>query len=235
MITGPGLAPNENLNCTETRFQQNIRALDTIVDKLPVVVIVIELNPMGVRYMSPNGLKILGFSLQQIQDMGEAYYEAFFNPEDLADYKPKILELISSADDNKFVNYFEQVRSSPDSDWKWYLSSAKVFMRNEKGRPTHILVTACPIDSLHHLTTKVNRLLEENNFLRRNQKIFAQLTKREKEILKLIALGNSAVEIAGKLHISEQTAVTHRRNIKAKLNAESNYDILRFAQAFDLI
>lgn len=37
-----------------------------------------------------------------------------------------------------------------------------------------------------------------------------------------------------RLHISEKTAQT-RRNIKAKLNAQSNYDITQFAQAFDLI
>jgi DNA-binding CsgD family transcriptional regulator len=229
------LATNENLNCTDSLFNQKIQAIKTIADKLPVVVIVLEMNPMVVKYMSPNGLDILGFSLEKIQEMGGAYYDAFFNPEDLADYKPKIIELINSADDKKFVSYFEQVRSSPNHDWKWYLSSAKVFMRNENGQPTHILATASPIDPLHHVTSKVNRLLEENNFLRRNQKIFALLTKREKEILKLMALGDSSVEIACKLYISEQTATTHRRNIRAKLKAENNYDIMKFAQAFDLV
>ncbi len=229
------LATAENAQCAHSLFHQQIHALEAITDSLPVVVIVIEMNPMVVKYMSPNGLDILGFSLEKILEMGEKYYDAFFNPEDLAYYKPKIEELINSADDKKFVTYFEQVRSSPDHDWKWYLSSAKVFMRDENGQPTHLLVTASPIDSLHHLTSKVNRLLEENNFLRRNQRIFASLTKREKEILKLMALGNSSVEIADKLYISEQTATTHRRNIKAKLKAENTYDIMKFAQAFDLV
>ena len=50
-----------------------------------------------------------------------------------------------------------------------------------------------------------------------------------------MALGFNSSEIAGKLHISENTAATHRRNIKKKLNAESNYEITIFAQAFDLI
>ena len=229
------LPADENFNYANSFFLQKIHALEAIADKLPVVIIVLEMNPLVVKYMSPNGLDILGFSLEQIQGMGEKYYDAFFNPEDLADYKPKIVELINSADDKKFVNYFEQVRASPEHDWKWYLSAAKVFMRDENGQPTHILVTASPIDSLHHLTVKVNRLLEENNFLRRNQKIFISLTKREKEILKLMALGDSSVEIAGKLHISQQTAATHRRNIKSKLKVESNYDVVKFAQAFDLV
>ena len=130
---------------------------------------------------------------------------------------------------------FQQVRPSPDHDWKWYLTSHKVFMRDETGAPTHVIAAASPIDPLHHVTNKVNRLLEENNFLRRNQKVFASLGKREKEILKHMALGQSTAEIAEQLFISEQTVNTHRRNIKAKLNAENNYDIVKFAQSFDLI
>ena len=50
-----------------------------------------------------------------------------------------------------------------------------------------------------------------------------------------MALGLSSPEISRKLHISEATANTHRRNIRNKIKAESNYDITKFARAFDLI
>ena len=235
MNSGTESLADENLNTLTPVFSQHLRALEAIANKLPVVVIVIELASWNVEYLSPNGLNILGFSMEEIQAMGKEYHTAFFNPEDSADYGPKLLSLIDDADDEKFISYFQQVRASPAHDWSWYLSTAKVFMRNEKSKPTHMICTASPVDPLHHVTSKVNRLLEENNFLRRNQKIFASLTKREKEILKLMALGDSSVEIAGKLHISQQTASTHRRNIKSKLKVESNYDVVKFAQAFDLI
>jgi DNA-binding CsgD family transcriptional regulator len=94
---------------------------------------------------------------------------------------------------------------------------------------------AVPMATDHPFAGKVDRLLEENNFLRRNQKIFSSLTQREKEILKLMALGINSNVIAEKLHISEATANTHRRNVRRKINAQNNYDITRFAQAFDLI
>lgn len=216
-------------------FEDKIRELAFIADSLPAVTIVHQLEPLVVNYMSANGLKILGFSLEEITAMGETYVDAFFNPDDMDELKPKIYELIASADDEKFVSYFHQVRPSPDHDWKWYLGTTKVFMRDETGSPTHIIITVAPVDPLHHVTNKVNRLLEENNFLRRNQKIFAALGKREKEILKYMALGDSAAETAARLFISELTVNTHRRNIKAKLNAETNYDIVKFAQSFDLI
>lgn len=220
---------------TAARFHQKIIQLEAAATDLPVVIIVHELPSMDVVYMSPNGLKILGFSLEKIKEMGKAYHDTFFNPEDVADYMPKLLDLLSSADSEKFISLFQQVRPSPDHDWKWYLSTSKVFLHDEDDKPTHVITTASPVDPTHHITSKVNRLLEENNFLRRNQKVYASLGNREKEILKWMALGDSAMEIAGKLYISEQTVATHRRNIKAKLHAGSNYDIVRFAQAFDLI
>jgi len=193
------LIADENVNYANSLFLQKIHALEAIADKLPVVVIVHQLEPLIVKYMSQNGLKILGFSLEQIEEMGEAYQSMFFNPEDLADYKPKLYALINAADDDKSVSFFQQVRPSPEYDWNWYLSAAKIFMRDEKGRPTHLIVTASPVDPLHHVTSKVNRLLEENNFLHRNQRIFASLTKRENEILKLMALGDSSIRNKGQV------------------------------------
>jgi len=229
------LATNGNLDCTKSLLQQKIHSIEAIADSLPIVIIILDIQTHAVEYMSPNGQQILGFSLEEIKELGSNYQHAFFNMEDVMDFQPKFLELMNKNNKKDYATFFQQVRPSPAHDWNWYLSTSKIIIRDADDNPTHYIVIAAPVDPLHHVTSKVNRLLEENNFLRRNQKIFALLTKREKEILKLMALGESAIEIACKLHISEETAATHRRNIKAKLKAENNYDIMKFAQAFDLI
>ena len=174
-------------------------------------------------------------SLDELKGLGKEYHYKYFNPEDVADYLPKITSLLKGNSDTETVSYFQQVRPSEKDDWKWYLSSTRIFLRNETGAPSHILTIAAPVDPDHHITNKVNRLLEEKNFLRKNRHIYASLTKREKEILKLMALGKNSNEIAEMVHISEKTAKTHRRNIRTKLHAQSNYDITCFAQAFDVI
>ena len=133
------------------------------------------------------------------------------------------------------VSFFQQVRTSQNNDWTWYLSSTKIFIRDENDKPILTITNAIPIDNEHYFTSKIERLLQENNFLRRNKQAFASLTGREKNVLTLMALGHNSAEIAGQLHISENTAATHRRNIKKKLKAQSNYEITLFAQAFDLI
>ena len=55
------------------------------------------------------------------------------------------------------------------------------------------------------------------------------LTKREIEILKFIAEGNSNQEIANKLFISYNTVDTHRKNIMHKLSIKNTAGLVRYA------
>ena len=68
-----------------------------------------------------------------------------------------------------------------------------------------------------------------------SKKISTSLTKREKEILIQMALSKSSEEIAEKNNISKATVDTHRRNIRKKIGFENFYEIVSFAQAFNLI
>jgi DNA-binding NarL/FixJ family response regulator len=60
-----------------------------------------------------------------------------------------------------------------------------------------------------------------------DQKI--HLTKRENEILRLIAEGQTSQSIAAKLFISPRTVDTHRANLMQKLNARNTAALVRFA------
>lgn len=53
-----------------------------------------------------------------------------------------------------------------------------------------------------------------------------RLTKREKEIISLIALGKSTRDIAAQLFLSELTIKTHRKNIHEKLGSKGVADLL---------
>ena len=55
------------------------------------------------------------------------------------------------------------------------------------------------------------------------------LTRRELEILGLIAQAKSNIEIADHLYISPQTVGAHRKNIMRKLNISSTAGLVRFA------
>jgi DNA-binding NarL/FixJ family response regulator len=61
------------------------------------------------------------------------------------------------------------------------------------------------------------------------------LTRREKEILELIAEGYTNSQIAGKIFLSQFTVDTHRKNLLAKLNVRNTASLIRLAVEQKLI
>ena len=55
------------------------------------------------------------------------------------------------------------------------------------------------------------------------------LSPREVEVLRLIALGHTSVEIARKLHLSPRTVETHRANVHRKLALATRAELVRYA------
>jgi two-component system response regulator NreC len=56
-----------------------------------------------------------------------------------------------------------------------------------------------------------------------------ELTSRETEVLRLIALGHTNVEIARKLRLSPRTVEAHRARIQRKLGLRTRADLVRYA------
>jgi DNA-binding NarL/FixJ family response regulator len=61
------------------------------------------------------------------------------------------------------------------------------------------------------------------------------LSDREREVLRLLALGHTNQEIAGQLYISVRTAETHRSHIMQKLRLKTRADLVRYALAQGLL
>jgi DNA-binding NarL/FixJ family response regulator len=61
------------------------------------------------------------------------------------------------------------------------------------------------------------------------------LSDREREVLRLLALGHTNQEIAKMLYISVRTAETHRAHIMQKLRLASRAELVRYAMAAGLL
>jgi two-component system, NarL family, response regulator NreC len=61
------------------------------------------------------------------------------------------------------------------------------------------------------------------------------LTPRELEVLRLIALGHTNTEIGARLYLSTRTVETHRAHIQQKLRRSSRADLVRYALEHDLV
>ncbi len=62
-----------------------------------------------------------------------------------------------------------------------------------------------------------------------------KLTPREREVLRLIALGHTSVEIASQLGLSPRTIETHRARIHRKLGLDTRAELVSYALRHELL
>lgn len=225
------------MRCIETRIAEKITEIRATADELPCVIVIHRFlgKTSSIEYMSKRGLDLLDISLEELRALGEDYFLHYMNQQDAKDYIPKMFDLLERNEKNEVITFFQQIRPSVYADWQWHLSSVKILMRDDEKNPLLLIVSAVPVNPLLHITKKISRLLDENNFIRKNYENFALLTPREKEVLRLIAQGKTSKEISVEIFISVNTSETHRKNIKTKLKANSLFDLNQYASAFDLV
>lgn len=220
----------------EERISRKIKELDSVSDILPSHIVIHRIVGDGsqVEYISPKALARIGKKLEDIQQMGLSYYTSFLNAEDAENYIPKILQMIKTSGPDEVFTFFQQVKNIHTGEWDWFLSSVKVLMLDNDGKPLLLILLTNPIDPSHHLTHKVQKLTEDNDFQLKNADKFYLLSDREVEILKGLAQGKSNKEIAEGYSISVSTVETHRKKIKAKLGVKNSMELHRYGSAFNL-
>jgi len=94
------------------------------------------------------------------------------------------------------------------------------------------------IEAIHEVNKGKTYLSFEAGRAMRKENSVPQLpviTRREKEILALIAEGYTNHEIAGRLFISPTTDDSHRKNLLAKMNMKNTASLIKFAVENKLI
>jgi len=61
------------------------------------------------------------------------------------------------------------------------------------------------------------------------------LSARETEVLRLVALGHTNLEIAGQLGVSPRTVETHRAHVQSKLGVRTRAELVRYAMRRGLL
>ncbi len=227
---------NRQVFSLENNLSRGNYSLKDIGDIIPGAVMVHDMKGATVTYMNNWGCEALNHSMDEINAMGEEYYKKFFLPQESKRFMAGMIDYYQRRDHSALYTFFHRVRTGPNAEFSWYYAVCKFLRGNANDRePNKIILIANPLSGMGSMVNKVNRLLEENVFVANNYKKFALLTKREKEIINLLADGRSTSEISDILFISKHTVSTHRKNITNKLDITSFAELLKFAIAFDLI
>lgn len=123
----------------------------------------------------------------------------------------------SSFDDS---NYVKQI----------FRSGAKGYLLKNADKQTIVKAVETVMQDEEYMDETIKKILLQESLTGQRRSIYeVPLTKREKEILKLIAEGLSSQEVADKLFISLRTVETHRLNINQKLDVKNTAGLVKEA------
>ena len=109
-------------------------------------------------------------------------------------------------------------------------SGARGYLLKNTDRNTIVKAIESVMDGESFMDETIKKILLQETLTGHRRSIFeVPLTKREKEILKLIAEGSSNQEIADVLFISLRTVETHRLNINQKLDVKNTAGLVKEA------
>jgi len=117
-----------------------------------------------------------------------------------------------------------------------FRSGAKGYLLKNSDKQTIVKAVETVMQNEEYMDEAIKKILLQESITGQRRSLFeVPLTKREKEILKLIAEGLSSQEIADKLFISLRTVETHRLNLNQKLDVKNTAGLVKEAMKRGLI
>ncbi|MFW6218921.1 MAG: helix-turn-helix domain-containing protein [Bacteroidota bacterium] len=216
-------------------FQLDISNLDlrdgvnSLIDEAPCGILINDLEGRNL-YMNKFSMNFLGFSVEELRELGNMYTRTIIYDEaEINRIMTLIKQFHERQDMDQIMGFFQRLKPKGKDDYEWVYVASRLIAADKR------LLIACPVKLMGDMSNKMNRVLDENIYMRKYFKQFAGLTKREKEIIVEVVSGMSSVRIAEKLFISKHTVEQHRKNINNKLGLNSLYELIKFAEVFDLI
>lgn len=218
---------NQMLSLVEKLLKCNIYDIDEIGNWLPSAIQLNSTDGKFISYMNQKGCSYFDKSLSDLQNMGNNYIDSYIHP-----YTLKLNTYLKKGlDKNKVVTYLDPVRPQISDGFKLFLKSKKLYSLDT----SYFISISYPANSLEKTAHSFYPLVREHHFFNKNFSKFGLLSPREIEIIKLLIIGYGNIQIADNLGLSRQTVEQHRKNINRKLETKSYFQLLKFAQAFDLI
>lgn len=221
---------NLNLFLIDKLLNQGAFELEDIGDYVPSFLHLNNEHDLTIEYMNKTGCDWLELTSVEINDMGYDFFEKYIDDESLRLVVPRVMEFYHNNDRSKVYCDFQRVLNPRTQKYNLLFLVTKICNK----RPG-LLTISQPLENSTSIVKKLERVLGEQRFARKHFKLFSTLTKREVQILTLLADGCSNPQIADQLFLSRRTVEQHRKNINRKLEIKHFADLIKYAQAFDLV
>lgn len=224
---------NSSIFELDEKSEYTIEDINVLGEILPASLMLHRIEnfrPTGVFYMNTWGLKGLNMTLPDIINMEGKYYDLFFDQNERRIIFEDIEAYLLQGDFTKQYNFFQRVKIHPEGAYMWFLSVCKLIkIKSTAATSKQMIMIASPMQGMDAMISQMNKILEENNLFKKNQKNLVKLTTQERLIVNLIIEGKSSRQMADELCLSIHTINTHRKNINRKTDCKSQAALARFA------
>jgi len=122
------------------------------------------------------------------------HFLELLSEDDQQELAVQIAGFLNKQDEEAVYSFFWGDSKTADFDTKWYVSSASL-KKNENGTLQKIVVFTYDLELLGEYKEKLYQVIKDMDFLKNNYNKVSLLTKRETEIMGLLAMGKTSVEI----------------------------------------
>ncbi|MEJ7559214.1 MAG: helix-turn-helix transcriptional regulator [Pedobacter sp.] len=216
-------------------LERNVLSIEDVGDYIPGGVMVQDLKIMTNTYMNRYGCDYLRQDRQALLAMGPQFFERFFPPEEMRIIKPELRKFVMENNGEKVHSFFQRIRPDETTKYEWFYTTSRLYPGSGVDGSLKIFHVAVKADMLSYIGRKLNDLVDMDVYVTKHHHLFATLSLREKQIIRLIADGNTSIRIAEQLFLSIHTVNNHRKNILHKLEVTSISQLVKFATAFAII
>lgn len=173
---------------------------------------------------------ILGYKADEIIRGGWEFWYKKMKPEEAGIIQNKINLLLRKPQLGKHREVLSFTYHIKDIFSKWYFVSHELSLYHFKKNffVLNYLYDISQIERIEYFFGKTQNPVNRNG----NN---ITISKREKEVLMLIAEGFSSKQIADELYISNHTAIKHRKNLIEKFDVKNTAQLIREASRFFLL
>ncbi len=110
---------------------------ETILNSSPDVIYVYDIVEKSNVYSNDGIMNVLGYTAQDMKDMGDRMIEKLMHPDDFAVYLNKTLPRYHSAENNENIEHEFRMKHH-NGEWRWLHAKESIFRRNKDGTPNQI-------------------------------------------------------------------------------------------------
>ncbi|MCB0501499.1 MAG: PAS domain-containing protein [Bacteroidetes bacterium] len=214
--------------------RMNEEDLQTIFDICNTKKYIIWINDyaaMTPLFINDYAVYYYGFDNEDFKRQGFKLYENFMHPDHFNDFH-KALTFITNYPKEIYETTFRVKEKG--GEWRWTHSTSKALNHDKMGKTILLFSVVFDIADMVEFYYQDDFVhSKEAQFRVINRPLYNALTKREKEILHLIADEKTSNEIGTALKIQASTVDSHRKKMIKKLNCKNSFGLAKYAIYFE--